>query len=219
MRSKRRHIVSLVGAITLSLTTLTQANAAEIPDELQQEINDVLAKTEGGVQISRNEIAWNAGEVIMSFPLPGETHTPVSSSAAQRLQAKVVGLPLDTTEPVAPEPVAPEEGETPLGTTATDSCPTQAFGNDWYCFYQFKDFGGRRLQWSASYSNYVYFSNYDFVNRTSSWSNKGGKSIYVYGRTVTGQDSSCRVRLWTERDHTRSTSASPDNAADCFSTS
>ncbi|MFB8347908.1 peptidase inhibitor family I36 protein [Streptomyces niveus] len=212
-------MVSLFGAIALCLATLTQANAAEVTDELQQEINDVLAKTEGGVQISQNEIAWNGGEVIMAFPLPGETHAPVSSSAAQRLQSKVSGLPLDTVEDVAPEPVEPEEYEEPVGAMATDSCPTQTFGNDWYCFYQYKDFGGRRLQWSAAYNHYVYFSSYDFENRTSSWSNKGGKVIGVYGRTVTGSDLSCTNDLWYEQPHSRSASASPDNQADCFTTS
>ncbi|MFE3250678.1 peptidase inhibitor family I36 protein [Streptomyces sp. NPDC059209] len=219
MRSQRRNIVTFVGAIALCLTTLTQANAAEVPDELQREINDVLAKTEGGVQISQNEIAWNGGEAIMAFPLPGETHAPVSSPAAQRLQAEVSELPLDTTEPAAPEPVEPEELEEPVGTLATDSCPTQAFGNDWYCFYQYKDFGGRRLQWSASYASRIYFSDYDFENRTSSWSNKGGLTIKAQGRTETGNDFSCRATLWTENPHSRSSSVVADNQADCFYTS
>ncbi|MFE3118764.1 peptidase inhibitor family I36 protein [Streptomyces niveus] len=230
MRSQRRSIMTFVGVFALCLATLTQANAAEVPDELQQEINDVLAKTEGGVQISQNEIAWNGGEVIMSFPLPGETHAPISSPAAKRLEAKMASLPLNTTEPAgpeplnttesaAPEPVEPEEYETPAGTTAADSCPTVVTGNDWYCFYQYKDYGGRRLQWSASYNSGVYFSNYDFVNRTSSWSNKGGKTIYVLGRSISGDDRSCTTHLWTEQDHSRSTSASPDNTADCFRTS
>lgn len=149
----------------------------------------------------------------MSFPLPGEVASPVSSARAQRLQAEVSDLPVDTTEPVPPE-----EEQSQAGVTATDNCPTQAFGDDWYCFYQYKNYGGRRLQWSASYGT-VLFSQYDFVNRTSSWSNKGGRTITVYGRTIAGSDSFCNNQLWTEYDHSRSSSAYPDNTADCFSAS
>lgn len=210
MRSRRTRVLGLVGAVTISFATLAQASAAETPDELQLEINDVLSKTEGGVQISQNEIAWHGGEVIMSFPLPGETHTSISTPAAQKLQAKVTGLPANTRETTTPKAF-----ETESGVMAADSCPTQTFGNDWYCFYQYKDYGGRRLQWSNSYEK-VYFSSYDFVNKTSSWSNKGGKTITVYGRKVSGSDSSCSQWLWAELPHTRSSSVGADNQADCF---
>ncbi|MCX2971942.1 MULTISPECIES: peptidase inhibitor family I36 protein [Streptomyces] len=96
------------------------------------------------------------------------------------------------------------------------------FGNDWYCFYQYKDFGGRRLQWNLVHTDPVYFSEYDFVNRTSSWSNKGGLTVKVYGRTSSGSDASCRPGngnwLWNMLPHSSSSSvhSSLDNRADCF---
>ncbi|MEU5584590.1 peptidase inhibitor family I36 protein [Streptomyces chrestomyceticus] len=201
---------------------------------MQQQIDEVLAKTEGGVQISRNEIAWEEGSVIEAFPLPGETHAPPSSQAAQELQAKASGLPVGTRESSAAmraydapltaeeeEPIPSGEEEPPgTGAVAADNCPTVIFGKDWYCFYQYKNFGGRRLQWRASYVGpAVMFSKYDFVNRTSSWSNKGGLKIHVYGRTRPGDDSSCFKHYWTENEHERSGGAYPDNAADCFRTS
>ncbi|MER6443115.1 peptidase inhibitor family I36 protein [Streptomyces sp. NPDC001185] len=109
---------------------------------------------------------------------------------------------------------------------ADDGCPTQTFGNDWYCFYQFENFGGRRLQWNESHphTDLVFFSVYDFDNKTSSWSNKGGKYIYVDGRFVTGQDRSCdqgSITLWQEAPHSSKAyvGASLDNKADCFWTS
>ncbi|MFF3256407.1 hypothetical protein ACFYWP_36740 [Actinacidiphila glaucinigra] len=214
----------------ITLLTLNGASADE-PDALQQEINDVLAKTQGGVQISRNEIAWNDGKVIMAFPLPGETQAPTSSPAAQKLQAQSAGLSDEQVKTrIAEEKTAaalgfadePLPSDEPTGGTvsplATDTCPTEVFGNDWYCFYQFKNFGGRRLQWNAFHHDRIFFSKYDFVNRTSSWSNKGGMEIWVMGRIYSGDDDSCEDVLWTEDAHTRSASAYPDNTADCFFT-
>ncbi|MFD5656696.1 peptidase inhibitor family I36 protein [Streptomyces hirsutus] len=104
------------------------------------------------------------------------------------------------------------------GPGASGSCPTEVFGNDWYCFYQYKSFKGRRLQWNAAHKDLVYFSKFDFENRTSSWSNKGAKTIKVYGRRYAGQDTSCYSPLWSENPHERSASANWDKAADCFLT-
>ncbi|MFI7005557.1 peptidase inhibitor family I36 protein [Streptomyces sp. NPDC050145] len=124
-----------------------------------------------------------------------------------------------TDDPPAPEAVDAAEVEPSFGTMAADSCPTVTFGNDWYCFYQYKSFGGRRLQWNATHHELVYFSKYDFENRTSSWSNKGGKTIKVYGRRYSGQNETCYSPLWIENAHERSAAANWDNAADCFLTS
>ncbi|MFE2969439.1 hypothetical protein ACFXKC_38395 [Streptomyces sp. NPDC059340] len=117
---ERLRPLAVAAAILLSFATLGEARAAGSSDPLQQQIDDVLAKTDGGVQISRNEIAWNGGEVIMAFPLPGETQAPVSSPAAQRLQAEVVGVAADATE----QPPA-DESESDSSATASDSCPTE----------------------------------------------------------------------------------------------
>jgi hypothetical protein len=230
-----RSLAVMGAALALCATgAATPTYAAEV-DPLQRQINEVLAKTEGGVQISRYEIAWDEGQAIMAFPLPGETHAPPSSETAQELQAKVSGLPRGTRE-TAPEMQPPanleaagavgesveaDESESDVSVTAEDTCPTRVFGNDWYCFYQYKDYGGRRLQWSASYDylHKIYFSKFNFENRTSSWSNKGGKKIRVLGRTEVANDHSCTDLLWIENDHERSRLAAPDNTADCFYTS
>lgn len=197
----------LAGALVLGLTSSASAVAdGEIP--LQEQIDQVLAKTEGGVQISKNEIAWHGGEVIMSFPLPGESKAPTSSPAAQRLQAKVAGKPTGTVEPTAGDvSIQADDGD----------CPTEVFGNDWYCFYQNRDFGGRRLQWNATHRSPVYFADYDFDNKISSWSNKGGKTISVYEDFWVGRP----TWLWDEGDHSRDNYVgnSLDNRADYFITS
>ncbi|WP_433341243.1 peptidase inhibitor family I36 protein [Streptomyces sp. CA-253872] len=232
---RKRYALSCAGAL-LALTAASGVAAAGTSgDVVQRQIDAVLAATEGGVQISPYEIAWNGGEVIEAFPLPGEASARLSSPAAERLQASLaaaepVGDVVTEAGPgaatAAGEPVATEEREGPLGPLAaasSDSCPTQTIGNDWYCFYQFKNYEGRRLQWNARHTTTMYFSDYAFVNATSSWSNRGGMTISVGGRTVTGSDASCRPSspLWREAAHTRSASlpASLDNRADCFATS
>jgi hypothetical protein len=195
-----------VGVLVAGVTFAGSASAAE-QSSLQDQIDEVLAKTEGGVQISANEIAWEGGQVIMSFPKPGETDAPISSRAAQRLQAKVAGKPADTTEPAALTASA----------EADDECPTEVFGNDWYCFYQYEDFGGRRLQWNATHKSPVYFDKYDFDNRTSSWSNKGGKTITVWDNFWVNNPK----ELWWEYAHSRDNyvGSALDNQADSFTTS
>ncbi|MEU3002615.1 peptidase inhibitor family I36 protein [Streptomyces sp. NPDC006995] len=198
----------LSGVLVLAMTSTAGAAVAD-PDPLQEEIEQVLARTQGGVQISRNEIAWDGGEVIMSFPDPGEAQAPVSSAAAQRLQAKVTGRSVGTVEPL--------QVSGGVSAQAADNCPTEIFGNDWYCFYQNSDFGGRRLQWNAAHKSPVYFSKYDFDNRTSSWSNKGGKKITVYEDFWVNNP----TKLWTEYAHSKDSYVgyAVDNRADYFVTS
>ncbi|MBK3597027.1 MULTISPECIES: peptidase inhibitor family I36 protein [Streptomyces] len=210
-----RKSLAFAGVTILTAATASQAHAAE-PSELQQQIDTVLANTTGGVQISLNEIAWEGGQAIMSFPLPGEEVAPPSSQAAIDLQTQQAGVSKQSVKAAA------AAGEALAA--ASDSCPTEVFGNDWYCFYQYKDFGGRRLQWNQAKHDVVFFSQFDFVNKTSSWSNKGGKYIYVQGRSQTGSDRSCWEKpliLWQEAPHTSKAfvGSSLDNKADCFWTS
>lgn len=77
----------------------------------------------GGVKISENEIAWEDGRVIMSFPFPGQRQAPPSSPAALRvMQAGSPRAQIGTTEPTGPESI--------------EGCPTQIIGPDYYCFYE-----------------------------------------------------------------------------------
>lgn len=220
MRKKRRSLRTAAVAVTAiaSLAGITQAQASEAPGvddpaastgTLQESIDEVLANTEGGTQISPYEISWEGGAVIMSFPRPGEEKAPDSSPTARKLQAKLAGEPqMGTNGAEWAEWVAGDH----------EGCPTEVFGNDWYCFYQYENYGGRRLQWNATHEKPVYFSKYDFVNRTSSWVNGGGKTIVAYGRTRSGDDSSCTDYLWVESQHMkdRYVGSALDNRADCF---
>ncbi|MFE4794388.1 peptidase inhibitor family I36 protein [Streptomyces sp. NPDC056708] len=234
---RRKRIVGVAIASLLSLTTLGEAQAADGPDALQQEINEVLATTQGGTQISRNEISWNDGQAILAFPLPGEGTAPASSPAAQKLQLQAAkqGISASSAKPAtqakaadsgisaATEEPAADDPDSGVSATGSDNCPTEVFGNDWYCFYQYKNYGGRRLQWNARHGM-TYFSDYGFENKTSSWSNKGGMAITTFNRSKTGDNSSCDnggLFLWNESAHSHSTfvGTANDNKADCFYTS
>ncbi|MFJ8730533.1 peptidase inhibitor family I36 protein [Streptomyces bauhiniae] len=240
----RRHVAVVAAAWSLALGGIgsAQAYADDAPETVQQQINDVLATTQGGEQISSNEIAWQDGNVIMSFPDPGEWSAPASSPEAATLAATAsapegtssaaIAKAADAIVADAATDDGADEGGTddpPSGVVAAgsdSSCPTVTFGNDYYCFYQYSNYGGRRLQFSGAYTmtQAVMFDAYDFENRTSSWSNKGAKTIYVGGRTVTGNNYSChnyvndkRPVLWEEPEHSHSKSlGSLDNKADCF---
>jgi hypothetical protein len=236
IKPMKRSLAAIAAVVALgAMGSVAPAGADEV-SSTQQEINETLAATKGGVQISPYEIAWNGGEAVMAFPLPGETSAPPSSEAAQKLQTKVSGVPANTreTEPGMQPPAASKLARVATGVAAAnaqdsdvsiqaaDTCPTQAFGNDWYCFYQDANFGGRRLQWNAAHKypdDVVYFYDYAFNNMASSWSNKGGKSIHVRGRKVAGDDTSCYGWMWDEQAHERSAAVVHNDEADCFWTS
>ncbi|NGN68573.1 hypothetical protein G5C51_32340 [Streptomyces sp. A7024] len=230
--------ISAATAVSASLLMGSSASGSEA-DELQKQINEALARTEGAQQISSYEIAWDEGRAILAFPRPGEVEAAPSSVAAVRLMAKSAGVKESDIDPTGEtygvaalsdesgdEIPADEQGDqTSVDPMKADTCPTQAFGDDWYCFYQKKYFEGRRLQWQGRYDDKkVYFEKYDFRNRTSGYSNKSGKKIYTYDyeRASPGVPNvyTCTNHLWTEDPHERSSSlpAYLDDAADCFKT-
>jgi hypothetical protein len=169
--------------------------------ELQRQIDETLASTRGGVQISANEISWNRGQPILTLPLPGQRIAPAASPAALRLES------LDPTD------VTP-------ASTNWHGCPAGNDDNRWYCFYQYSDFGGRRLQWNwAKCATPTYFSTYGFANKASSWVNTTPTKSY-WGMDVTVWQSAGNPDyvLWHEPPwHQVSyVGKSDDNKADYF---
>lgn len=146
----------------------------------------------GGKRISPYEIAWDGGRVIMSFPLTGQRQAPPSSPTALRM--------LRGNAP----------GDSPLGAASPASihgCPTQIIGNDYYCFYQDSNWGGRRLQFKDSRQT-INFSDFGFAYETSSWVNGGGLHVYVDGFIGgIGQF----YQLWHEYPHSESSWVGSDN--------
>ncbi|MDF3139975.1 MULTISPECIES: peptidase inhibitor family I36 protein [unclassified Streptomyces] len=187
----------------------TPASAQTAPDSLQREIDQVIAE-KGGVQISRYGIAWKDDGVILAFPLPGEEAAPPPSNAAQEIQVKAAEQ--EAAERGLPRSAARIEPRA----TRVGGCPTETFGNDWYCFYDGTNYGGRRLQWNATHSKRVDFNPYDFRDKTTSWVNGGGLTVRVYNYNNACSNGVCR--LWTENAHSSSTgvATSLNNKADFF---
>ncbi|MEV6415950.1 hypothetical protein [Kribbella sp. NPDC051718] len=125
---------------------------------LQAQVDEQLAATSGGKQISQNEVAYDGGDTIMTFSIPGRTGTPPSSKVA------------------APDAVADVRG-----------CPTGTF-KDWSCVYEFSNFNentnGRRLQFHDCGGRD--FDTYNFRDKTSSWVNTQSKEVHVSNFTTSG---------------------------------
>jgi hypothetical protein len=153
--------------------TATSTSAAELlPDHTQAQIDRILRRHPGGVQMSDHEIAWDDGAVMLV-------------------------LPTDQASFCFP------------GSGCVHGCPS-----GWYCFYQYRDFGGRRLQFrDCSRGGTIQFlTDYGFGNRTSSW---------VVNRSlnfVNVNDSDSGRNLWNEHSHSvsRYVGSAADNKADWF---
>lgn len=90
----------------------------------------------------------------------------------------------------------------------------QTCASGWYCFYQYKDYGGRKLQFQDCGST-QYLTNYGFGNKTTSWKNASKHTIYTYNNATTPPTS-----LWTEEPNSASANVGDtlDNRADSFYT-
>lgn len=122
---------------------------------LQAEINQVLAETKGGKQISANEVSWQNGAVVLVLPLPGQDTAPAYSKATAGSN-EAQGAAVEAQD------------------AAVDwkGCPAGRADNRWYCFYEHPYWGGRRLQWNHSHcAENISLHDYNFAYMTSSWVN------------------------------------------------
>ncbi len=132
-----------------AVRALTEPRRQELP----RQVDETLASTRGGVQISANEISWNRGQPILTLPLPGQRTAPSASPAALRQE----GL---------------SAADITTASVNWHNCPAGNDDNRWYCFYQEQGFHGRRLQWNwARCGSSTYFSTYGFGNKASAWVN------------------------------------------------
>ncbi|MFB7672271.1 hypothetical protein ACFC26_12725 [Kitasatospora purpeofusca] len=156
--------------------------------KLQSEIDQQLAATRGGVQISANEVSYNGGDPIVALPLPGSATAPASSAQALKQQGATPTQVQQLTQ--SPDSLA----------TDWHNCPAGAADNRWYCFYEDADFLGKRLQWNYEHCyDKVYFNNYGFENRTSGWVNTGVLTVRAFD---TSSPLGPALLLWTEPAYT-----------------
>ncbi|TMQ99257.1 hypothetical protein ETD83_18060 [Actinomadura soli] len=97
----------------------------------------------------------------------------------------------------------------PSATNAANPCTA-----GWYCFYQHKDFTGRKLSFRDCGGNQS-LTDYGFGNQTSSWDNTTKHTVEVYDRDV-----SPFATLWREapRSSSSQVSATTNEKADFFHT-
>lgn len=178
---------------------IVQALSADDAVLLQREVDEQLATTPGGVQVSANEVAYPDGGPVITFPMPGESQAPASSAAALKAQGA------SDTEVATIE----QDAAKPASDVDWHGCPAGASDNRWYCFYEYRSFGGRRLQWNEKHCDYMDFNPWDFEGETSSWVNTGALTVKAY----TESDYSGLFVIWTEKPQNMSAAANPDNAA------
>jgi hypothetical protein len=120
---------------------------------VQAQIDAQLASVPGGVQVSPNEIAYLAGDVLMVFPETGGT---VPTTAVARVEAT-------------------------LATSYEHGCPW-GHRVQWYCFFRDVNFGGRMLQFKDCARNGLYqrFTDYNFNDETTSRVNTSSHYVYAY---------------------------------------
>ncbi|WP_157845616.1 hypothetical protein [Kitasatospora phosalacinea] len=118
--------VTEVSGSRASVKALSRQQASS----LQAQIDEQLATTRGGTQVSANEVSYDNGNVITTFPLPGESTAPPSSGAAVKGAS-------------SPEKTA--EGSASPVSVDWHGCPHGLIADDWYCFYEDELFQGRRL--------------------------------------------------------------------------
>lgn len=98
-------------------------------------------------------------------------------------------------------------------TIPSDAAPLPC-ASGWYCFYQYKNFEGRRLSFRDC-GGTQFLTDYGFGNQTSSWRNTTTHLVIVYD-----QDTNPYERLWREPAYGASSDvgAAADNRAEFFDT-
>ncbi|MEV5979120.1 peptidase inhibitor family I36 protein [Streptomyces sp. NPDC052114] len=168
----RKNLTIAAASLAVLGTLATSAEAAPASPEvteLQKQIDEQI-RDYGGIQVSDNAVSYENGSVVMVFPDPGEETAPDGlGDGIRTAKAKRDDLLKNAQAPAA-------QGAN------VEGCPqgwTEA--GRWYCFYEHKNFKGRRLQFNETERQYA--SNYGFNDKTSSWVNtnkKGSNTWYTW---------------------------------------
>lgn len=157
----------------LSSTVATPASAwAADParSSAQQQLDRAMNLKPGGVQVSDNAVAWNGGAAVLVVPSDGEDAAP--AGLGRNIRASKL-----TTPALKELAAGSSEGESASSSQTSDevvalgsagSCPGGVTVTDYYCFYQYRNYDGRRVQFTGA-TEFGYASNYGFNNGTSSW--------------------------------------------------
>jgi hypothetical protein len=165
-----------------------QSAHAAAPAAVTKEIDAFVASHPGSYRISDWKVEWDNGAVGLTWPdpvtgriIPAEARKTSAPSAATSANATAAGK-------------RGKRGKRKQIARASDvhGCPSGAFISDYYCFYNYRNFGGRMLQFKDC-GGFQYLSRYDFQNKTASWVNTTNNRIYVYDNPA------LPVLLWDEQ--------------------
>ncbi|WP_371749827.1 peptidase inhibitor family I36 protein [Streptomyces sp. NBC_01283] len=163
-----------VAVLALSALTTSSAQADAASERLQKSIDEQIAEY-GGTQVSDYAVAYDDGAVVV-FPNPVTGEAPDNLGTGTRT-AQAQSYDLDTN---------PNDN---IGLrSAVQGCPSGWTPNsDWFCFYQYKNFKGKR--WQFKDTSVGYAANWGFDNKTSSWVNNRSDWVIDTYRIL---DSKCR---------------------------
>lgn len=151
----------------------------------------------GGKQISQYEISFDKGHVIEAFPAPGTLIAPPASAAAIGSDAKAQQYRARAASALAGSARSASGVRKAMGSSST--CP-YSYSTKYYCFYQDRNFDGRRVQFQDYYCPGAIYgpgvplrlSDYNFDNLASSWVNNTNFNIVAYDYYPTSG------QMWTE---------------------
>ncbi len=183
MRTQIMRMALLASAAVAATTGVASASPSAGAGPAS-EIAAQLAAVPGGTQVSDNVIVWRGGNVVMSFPDPGQEYAPAGLGRNVRPDAlRAAGA----------------EWLNTAGPRDVHGCQSGEGIKDAYCFYTDRDFQGRRLQFFETCSDNAY--NWGFEHKTSSWvATDIDKTIYTYDVVDVDQDD----YLWREPENSQS---------------
>lgn len=141
-------------------------------EALDREIDQFVAAHPGSSRVSEYVVAWDGGAVTLTWPNPatGRADSLVTMNAMS--------------------------GD--MSAMDVEGCQSGPFTSDYYCFYQYSNWGGRKLSFKdCGYTQY--FADYGFRNEASSWVNTTNNTVRVYDY-ASGAD----ILLWREEPDAKS---------------
>ncbi|WP_242614072.1 peptidase inhibitor family I36 protein [Actinomadura roseirufa] len=157
-----------------------------------------------------------AGMVVSALPAQGQEvpPTPVQPGVQVQIDDQLAKFPGGAQ--TGANEVSYRDGRVtltiPADMAAADPCATGA-----YCFYDGKDFTGRKLTFRdcGKTGLWQFLTDYGFGNKTSSWQNRTKHTVVVYDQATQPP-----TTLWTENPGAESVNVgtAADNKADAFET-
>jgi len=159
-----------------------------------------MALQPGGVQVSDNAVVWGNADAVLVVPDAGESVAPDGlgeNVRAAKLTTRAMRR-LDASSSTAKLSAADDPDY--------HGCPGGWAIKDYYCFYQYRGFGGRRMQFTGATSAGV-AEEWGFNNGTSAWLSRDVDcTVYAYRHNIAGSG-----WMWKQPENSRSSWVGPSN--------